>query len=54
MLSKYILIGQVLRPQGVEGLVKVRPDTDDPNRFLALTHIFLKNGEVYTLSLIHI
>ena len=36
MLSAYILIGQVLRPQGVDGLVKVRPDTDIPERFLGL------------------
>ena len=45
MLSEYLLIGQVLRPQGVRGQVKVRPDTDDPGRFLALENVFLfKDG----------
>ena len=47
MLSAYLLIGQVLRPQGVKGLVKVRPDTDDPERFLDLEKVFVKKGEDY-------
>ena len=33
MLSSHLLIGQVLRPQGVKGQVKVRPETDCPERF---------------------
>ena len=48
MLSEYILIGQVLRPQGIKGLVKVRPDTDDPDRFLDLEAVFVRQGEAYT------
>jgi len=48
MLSEYLLIGQVLRPQGVRGLVKVRPDTDDPGRFLALEEVYLFKGGQYT------
>ena len=48
MLSEYILIGQVLRPQGIKGLVKVRPDTDDPGRFEELTQVYLKKKEEYT------
>ncbi len=47
MLSEYILIGQVLRPQGVDGLVKVRPDTDDPDRFLDLSSAFIQEGKEY-------
>ena len=47
MLSAYLLIGQVLRPQGIKGLVKVRPDTDDPNRFLDLETVFVRQGEGY-------
>ena len=47
MLSEYLLIGQVLRPQGIKGLVKVRPDTDDPERFLDLESVFVKQGEAY-------
>ncbi len=48
MLSAYILIGQVLRPQGIKGLVKVRPDTDDPERFLDLEAVFVKQDGAYT------
>lgn len=47
MLSEYLLIGQVLRPQGIKGQVKVRPDTDDPERFLDLETVYLKKGEAY-------
>lgn len=47
MLSEYLLIGEVLRPQGIKGLVKVRPYTDDPERFAELENVFLKNGEKY-------
>ncbi len=47
MLSEYLLIGQVLRPQGIKGLVKVRPDTDDPERFLDLDFVYVKNGGAY-------
>ena len=47
MLEQYILVGQVLKPQGVDGLVKVRPDTEDPERFTALDHVFVKTGAQY-------
>ena len=47
MLSEYILIGQVLRPQGIKGQVKVRPDTDDPGRFEELEFVYLKKGDSY-------
>ena len=47
MLSEYILIGQVLRPQGIKGQVKVRPDTDDPERFDDLENVFMKQGDLY-------
>ena len=50
MLSEYLLIGEVLRPQGVKGQVKVRPDTDDPERFLDLNQVFLKQGDGYTAA----
>lgn len=47
MLSEYLLIGEVLKPQGIKGLVKVRPDTDDPERFLDLEYVFVKKGDTY-------
>ena len=48
MLSEYLLIGQVLRPQGIKGLVKVRPDTDDPWRFEDLNFVYLESNKSYT------
>ena len=42
MYSEYLMIGEVLRPQGVRGQVKVRPETDDPARFLDLEQVYLK------------
>lgn len=47
MYSDYLLIGEVLRPQGVAGQVKVRPDTDDPARFALLDTVYIKNGNEY-------
>ena len=47
MYSEYLLIGEVLKPQGVRGLVKVRPETDDPARFLQLETVYLKSGDQY-------
>lgn len=47
MYCEYFLIGQVLRPQGVRGQVKVRPDTDDPARFELLETVYLKKGDRY-------
>lgn len=47
MYSEYLLIGEVLKPQGVRGQVKVRPDTDDPARFLRLETVYLKEGDSY-------
>ena len=47
MLSEYLLIGEVLRPQGIKGQVKVRPDTDDPSRFENLDQAYIKKGDQY-------
>jgi len=47
MYCEYFLIGQVLRPQGVKGQVKVRPDTDDPSRYEVLDTVYLKKGDAY-------
>ncbi len=45
MLSEYLVIGEVLKPQGVRGEIKVRPITCDPERFLELRGVYLlENG----------
>lgn len=37
-----LVIGQVTAPFGVEGEVRIRPDTDDPARFRRLRHVCLE------------
>jgi len=32
-VNKYLAVGEVLKPQGVRGEIKVRPITNDPTRF---------------------
>lgn len=47
MLQTYLAVGQVLKPQGVRGEVKVKPLTDDPRRFLELERVFVREGDTY-------
>ena len=48
MYSEYLSIGEVLKPQGIHGEVKVRPDTDDPARFALLKTVFILKNDQYT------
>jgi 16S rRNA processing protein RimM len=50
MLSDYLLIGEIVKPQGILGEVKVQPYTDDPNRFLDLEKVYVKSGDSYVLK----
>jgi len=43
-----VVIGEVLKPQGVRGEIKVYPLTDDPQRFKKLKKIILANGPAET------
>ena len=45
MLSDYVLIGEVVKPQGINGLVKVKPITDNPERFMDLGNLFVSMPE---------
>ncbi|MBQ8973237.1 MAG: 16S rRNA processing protein RimM [Clostridia bacterium] len=47
MLSEYLAIGEISKPQGVRGELKVRPITCDIDRFDGMTQVFLKRGETY-------
>ena len=48
MLSEYLMIGEITKPQGVRGEVKVRPCTCDPERFDGLETVYVKSGEQYS------
>jgi 16S rRNA processing protein RimM len=47
MLSEYLLIGEITKPQGIMGEVKVLPHTDDPGRFLKLNMVYMESGNGY-------
>ena len=47
MLSEYLMIGEITKPQGVRGEVKVRPCTCDPDRFEGLDTVYVKRGDAY-------
>ena len=47
-MNEYLAIGEVLKPQGVRGEVKVRPITCDIYRFEELESVFLLKNDVYT------
>ena len=43
--NDYLMIGEITKPQGVRGEVKVRPCTCDPERFEGLETVYIeKNG----------
>ena len=46
-MQEYLLIGEITKPQGVQGELKLRPITCDPSRFKNMDYAFLKEGEGY-------
>lgn len=48
MLSQYLMIGEITKPQGVRGEVKVRPCTCDPGRFEGLETVYIEKDGAYT------
>jgi 16S rRNA processing protein RimM len=52
-----VLIGEVVRPHGVKGELKVFPLTNDPKRFLKLKQVTLRQGarhQIFNISLARI
>ncbi|MBQ8506407.1 MAG: 16S rRNA processing protein RimM [Clostridia bacterium] len=46
-MQDYLLIGEITKPQGVQGELKLRPITCDPYRFEGMDYAYLKDGENY-------
>lgn len=46
-MLEYLSVGIVLKPQGLKGEIKVKPLTDDVERFDSLHRLFIKDGEHY-------
>ena len=47
MLSEYLMIGEITKPQGVRGEVKVRPCTCDAERFEGLETVYVEKEGGY-------
>ena len=47
MLSEYLMIGEITKPQGVRGEVKARPCTCDPERFEGLETVYIEKDGGY-------
>ena len=46
-MNEYLLIGTVVKPQGLKGEVKLRHETGDVTRFLDMETAWRKQGEAY-------
>ena len=47
MLQTHLVIGEITKPQGVRGELKLRPITCDFERFEGLETAYLKRGDTY-------
>ena len=47
MLNPYLMIGEITKPQGIRGEVKVRPCTCDVSRFEGLETVYVERGGEY-------
>ena len=46
-MQEYLLIGEITKPQGVQGELKLRPITCDPWRFEDMDSAYVRDGENY-------
>ena len=46
-MQEYLLIGEITKPQGVQGELKLRPITCDPWRFEDMDYAYIKECESY-------
>lgn len=47
-MTEYLAIAEITKPQGVQGELKLRPITSDPDRFAELKTAYLEDKGVYT------
>ena len=47
MQSEYLQIGEIVKPQGIRGEVKLRAMTSDMSRYARLETVYLKQGKNY-------
>lgn len=49
-MEKRLIIGEIVKPQGITGSVKVKPYTDDVSRFKKLKRVFIDGAEYTALK----
>ena len=49
-MEKELIVGEVLKPQGIRGEIKVKPFTDSPDDFKKIKAVFLGGEEYKILS----
>lgn len=49
-MEKYIVIGKIMAPHGIQGEIKIKPLTENPNQFTKLKKVELSNGQVLTVT----
>ncbi len=47
MLTPYLLLGEIVKPQGLRGEVKLRHEMADPTLLLEVDTLYVKNGDAY-------
>ena len=47
MLAEYLQIGEIVKPQGIRGEVKLRAMTSDMSRYARLDTVYLREGKSY-------
>lgn len=47
MVTPYLLVGEVLKPQGIRGEAKLKAHAADPGMFLHWRTLYRKNGDSY-------
>ena len=52
-MEKELVVGEVLKPQGIRGEIKVKPFTDSPEDFRKFARVFLGGTEYKILSMRH-
>ena len=48
MLTPYLFLGTIVKPQGLRGEVKLHHEMADPGLLTQLDTLYLKKGETYT------
>ena len=53
MLDEYLAVGEIVRPQGIRGELKVKPLTDDPGRYFDLKRVRVE-GEMRAIHCLRV